>query len=130
MKLSNQFWGRMGEAEIRDWLISKGHEILELNWRSGHLEVDIISLFEGCCYFSEVKTRFIKRQPSSDLYNQIQALLDKQFNLKKQNNLKRAIRSFQKNNPQFKRVQIDFFSVIYISYVKNIYHFKHPISCS
>lgn len=129
LNMNNQFWGRMGEAEVRDLLVSKGHQILELNWRSGHLEVDLISVCEGCCYFSEVKTRFIKRTALLNWQQQIHGLLDKQFNLKKQSNLRLAVQRFRKINPQYKRIQIDFFSVIYISYGKNIYHFKHPISC-
>ena len=39
------------------YLIEKGHCILERNWRTGHLEVDIISLDRDGIHFVEVKTR-------------------------------------------------------------------------
>jgi Holliday junction resolvase-like predicted endonuclease len=130
MHLNNQFWGRMGEAEAKDWLISNGHEILEQNWRTGKLEVDIISLHNRCCHFTEVKTRFINKPYLRLALPEIQLLIDRQFTLKKQDNLKIAIKNFKKINPQLKRYQIDFLAVVYFSYGKYIYHYKHPISCS
>ena len=36
--------GRQGEDIACTLLESMGHTILERNWRSGHLEIDIISL--------------------------------------------------------------------------------------
>ena len=35
--------GQLGEELACEWLREMGHTILERNWRSGHLEVDIIS---------------------------------------------------------------------------------------
>lgn len=50
--------GAEGEAAAREHLRSMGHEIVELNWRSGHHEVDIISRSDdGHLHFVEVKTR-------------------------------------------------------------------------
>lgn len=49
--------GRRGEQIACDFLVGKGHTILERNWRSGHLEVDIISLDPKGIHFVEVKTR-------------------------------------------------------------------------
>lgn len=49
--------GRMGEDAVCEYLISRGHTILERNWRTGHLEVDIISLDGEGLHFVEVKTR-------------------------------------------------------------------------
>ena len=39
------------------YLESRGHRILERNWRGGHLEVDIISESSDGVHFVEVKTR-------------------------------------------------------------------------
>ena len=39
------------------FLEGMGHVILERNWRSGHLEIDIISLDADGIHFVEVKTR-------------------------------------------------------------------------
>ena len=47
----------MGEDIACDFLKEKGHRILERNWRSGHLEVDIISLASDGLHFVEVKSR-------------------------------------------------------------------------
>lgn len=49
--------GRRGEDIACRYLIEKGHTILERNWRSGHLEVDIISLDREGLHFVEVKSR-------------------------------------------------------------------------
>ena len=44
---------------VCDFLQSRGHAILERNWRSGHLEIDIISFNEEGIHFIEVKTRSV-----------------------------------------------------------------------
>ncbi len=49
--------GRQGEDLACDFLRSKGHTILERNYRSGHLEIDIISFDPEGIHFVEVKTR-------------------------------------------------------------------------
>ena len=45
-----------------DFLQRRGHTILERNWRSGHLEIDIISFNEEGIHFVEVKTRRLNIQ--------------------------------------------------------------------
>ncbi len=49
--------GRKGEEAVCNFLMEKGHTILERNWRTGHLEVDIISYDKSGIHFVEVKTR-------------------------------------------------------------------------
>jgi putative endonuclease len=49
--------GIRGEKDALEILKSKGHKLLEKNWRSGHLEIDIITLFEDEVIFTEVKAR-------------------------------------------------------------------------
>ena len=49
--------GRTGEDIACGLLRSMGHVILERNWRSGHLEIDIISSDSDGIHFVEVKTR-------------------------------------------------------------------------
>ena len=46
-----------GEQLSCDFLASRGHRILERNWRGGHLEVDIITEAQDGVHFVEVKTR-------------------------------------------------------------------------
>lgn len=49
--------GRLGEDIACKLLEDMGHTILERNWRSGHLEIDIISYDAVGIHFVEVKTR-------------------------------------------------------------------------
>lgn len=52
-----QTLGKKGEDIACRYLQSIGHTILERNWRSGHLEIDIISADAEGIHFVEVKTR-------------------------------------------------------------------------
>ena len=56
-KYHRQAIGRLGEDIACDFLTSRGHTILERNWRYGHLEVDVISFDSEGIHFVEVKTR-------------------------------------------------------------------------
>lgn len=49
--------GKMGEEIACGYLTDHGHTIVEKNWRSGHLEVDIISIDREGLHFVEVKSR-------------------------------------------------------------------------
>ena len=49
--------GRKGEDIACRHLESIGHTVIERNWRSGHLEIDIISVNAEGIHFVEVKTR-------------------------------------------------------------------------
>lgn len=49
--------GRRGEDLAAEYLQGLGHIILDRNWRSGHLEIDIVSLADDGLHFVEVKCR-------------------------------------------------------------------------
>jgi putative endonuclease len=49
--------GKLGEDEACRFLEDKGHTILARNWRTGHLEIDIITLSGDGLHFVEVKSR-------------------------------------------------------------------------
>lgn len=49
--------GRQGEALAEQWLRQKGHDILDRNWRYGHLELDIVTMYGGRLHVIEVKTK-------------------------------------------------------------------------
>ena len=53
----NKEIGIKGENLATDFLISKGYEILERNWRFKKAEIDIIAKHKGILIFVEVKTR-------------------------------------------------------------------------
>lgn len=57
MKTEKQIIGQRGEEEASSWLVGEGHKILRRNWRSGHLELDIITLKGNVLHVIEVKTR-------------------------------------------------------------------------
>lgn len=63
-----------------------GHTILERNWRSGHLEIDIISFDRDGIHFVEVKTRS----------RNIQAPPQENVNRTKQRNITNAALRFLK----------------------------------
>ena len=49
--------GKRGEDIAAKFLCGRGHTVLARNWRSGHLEVDIISEAADGIHFVEVKSR-------------------------------------------------------------------------
>ena len=52
-----QITGRKGEDAACRMLCSRGHRILERNFRVGHLEIDVISKSPDGIHFVEVKAR-------------------------------------------------------------------------
>ena len=74
-----QSLGKKGEEIACGFLESKGHTILERNFRSGHLEIDIISLNEEGMHFVEVKTRrkSIQAPPQENVGNLKQSRIAK-----------------------------------------------------
>lgn len=55
--LSTSKIGHNGEEIACDFLLSRGHQILDRNWRAGHLELDIVTEAEDGVHFVEVKAR-------------------------------------------------------------------------
>lgn len=49
--------GRLAEQLAADWLVSKGYELLDTNYRHGHAEIDLIMKYKGLLIFIEVKFR-------------------------------------------------------------------------
>ena len=49
--------GQTGEDKATEYLKNKGYKILERNWKSGKLEIDIITENKDFIVFVEVKTR-------------------------------------------------------------------------
>lgn len=57
MKDNTQRVGRRGEEEACEYLRSLGQTILDRNWRSSHLEIDVITSDPEGLHFVEVKSR-------------------------------------------------------------------------
>jgi len=49
--------GKLAETLAADWLISKKYELVEVNYRFKHAEIDLIMKFQGLLIFVEVKFR-------------------------------------------------------------------------
>ncbi len=56
MARNNQL-GQSGEETAARYLMHKGYTLHALNWRYGHLEIDIVAEWYGELVFVEVKTR-------------------------------------------------------------------------
>lgn len=57
MKTEKQNVGRRGEDLACRYLEELGHNVIARNWRSSHLEIDIITVEAGTLHFVEVKSR-------------------------------------------------------------------------
>ena len=49
--------GREGELLAANWILQRGFQILERNWRHRRYEVDIIALKNDTLHIIEVKTK-------------------------------------------------------------------------
>lgn len=57
MKTKQQTVGARGEQEAYNYLLGEGHRIVKRNWRTGHLELDLITVKDHTLHIVEVKTR-------------------------------------------------------------------------
>ena len=114
MKTAKQEKGEKGEQMAADYLRSKGYQILETNWRMGHLEVDIIAIGANMLVFVEVKTR------ATNAFGEPEVFVD----LAKQRHLIRAANIYIGKNGIDKEVRFDIISVILNEGVKSIKHIE------
>lgn len=57
MREEGKIVGRRGEEEAGRYLRERGHVVLARNFRSGHTELDLVTLAEDGLHFVEVKSR-------------------------------------------------------------------------
>ncbi len=62
--------GNRGESMAKDFLLKKGYQILETNWRFSRAEIDIIAMNGQILVFIEVKTR------STDFFGEPELAVD------------------------------------------------------
>lgn len=84
MKDNSQKLGKNGEQEAVKFLQKKGLTIIEVNWRTGKLEIDIIAKDKGELVIIEVKTR------GSNAFGEPEVFVNK----RKQNNLIKAANAY------------------------------------
>ena len=102
MKTANQQTGTKGEELAQNYLKNLNYTILETNWRSHHLEVDIIAQNEEFIIFCEVKTRSSSKMGAPESFVTPQ----------KQQNLIKAAHHYVMSRNITKEVRFDIISII------------------
>ena len=69
--------GELGEQMACDFLETRGHQILDRNWRGGHLEIDIVSEAADGLHFVEVKAR--KAPVTTSIVDQVNSIKQKRI---------------------------------------------------
>ena len=96
--------GEVGEQVACDFLESRGHQILDRNWRAGHLELDIVSEGPDGVHFVEVKARTAP----------VTSALTDQVNAVKQKRISAAARQYlNKKHLSGREVYFDIVSVLF-----------------
>ncbi len=110
--------GRRGEVIAQRFLIGKDYKILERNWISERVEIDIIAEKEETIIFVEVKTR------SSSLYGDPEDAVNKS----KQENIFRAAEAYLDEKSIDEEIRFDIISIIIEGNKQKIYHIEDAIS--
>ncbi len=98
----NKLIGQKGERVAAAFLEAKGFQILEMNWRHGHKEVDIIACLGKTLHFIEVKTR------TSTLFGMPETAVS----ATKMKLLREAAEIYQYNHPEWEKVQFDVLGIL------------------
>lgn len=114
----NQELGVTGEDLARNYLLENNYQILETNWRYGHLEVDIIAKEGDTLVFCEVKTRKSKNFGAPE----------EAVTLLKQRNIIRAANNYVIRKALDYEVRFDIISVLITSAKTELEHFKDAFS--
>ena len=113
MKNNNKVTGEIGEQLACDFLLNKGFEILERNFRQQKTEVDIIAKHQNCLVIVEVKTR------RSNLVNPENAV-----SKAKQKTLVEAALLYQESNELTCEIRFDIIAIIKSKTETEILHFE------
>lgn len=106
--------GKIGEYMAAKWLHRQGLEIFKINYRAGHLEIDIIAKDSKNWIFVEVKTKTFTNflQPENSV------------NKTKRTNMIKAAQIFISQHHDIKNVRFDIVSIILVQYGVQMVHFK------
>ena len=94
--------GRRGEDAALDYLRGIGLNLIARNWRSGHLEVDLVMEDEASIRIVEVKTL-----QAGDGFDPAENVTSD-----KRRKLIRAARAFYVEHPSFKEIKFDVVTVL------------------
>jgi len=106
--------GKAGEQIATAHLKSNGYKVMEVNWRKGHLEVDIIAQKDDTLVIAEVKTR------SSNFFGEPEEFVTKT----KQNNLIKAANAYVILNNLDIEVRFDIISILFNGPNHKIHHIE------
>lgn len=118
--ISKKQIGDFGEKTALQFLLSKGYAILEKNWKSGHLEIDIIAEKDDTIVIVEVKIR-----KSSD-YGNPETFVD----LRKQKRLIKAAHTYIQEKNLDKETRFDIISILNRGSCPEITHLENAFSPS
>jgi putative endonuclease len=113
LKHNNKVTGEIGEQLACDFLLNKGFEILERNYKQLKTEVDIIAKHQNCLVIVEVKTR------SSNFVNPENAV-----SKAKQKTLVEAAVLYQENHAIKSEIRFDIIAIIKTKQETEILHFE------
>jgi putative endonuclease len=94
--------GKEGEDAAIEHLKKSGYDIIEVNWRHKHLELDIIALENDILVVVEVKTR------TSDVFGNPEIFVDRA----KQKNIIKACNAFILERKVNNEVRFDIISIV------------------
>ena len=107
--------GTQGEIKALEYLLQKGYTILEINWRYGKAEIDLIASYNNTLVFVEVKTR------SGNQFGNPESSINKT----KQKLMAIAAEEYQEQKNIEMDLRFDIISIILINNdVKEILHFE------
>lgn len=107
--------GIKGEQIAEKFLLNKGHRLLHRNWRTGKMEIDLITLLGDMLVFIEIKTR------SGVFFG----FPEEAVNAHKRQFMKTAAGLYLDDNPQYEQIRFDIVSIhVEGDGVKEIVHFE------
>ena len=112
--MTSQELGIYGERLARQFLIEKGFEHLECNYRFGHFEVDIISRIDNRIVVTEVKTRH-----TSEIGDPWRAVTRT-----KQKQIIKVANKYVQDNEIVCDTRFDIISIVHNSYKTEILHIE------
>lgn len=107
--------GRRGEDEACRYLESLGQVILDRNWRSGHLEIDIVTSDPEGLHFVEVKSRTAPVMAAPEL----------NINYLKQKRIVKAALSYVHKGAGVRPDQELFFDVVSVVFFKDRHEIEY-----
>ena len=117
--MNTRITGNNGENRAAAYLVSKGFEIIERNWRTNRGEIDIIAYKNDIIVFVEVKT----------LPNGTLDMIQRELNYQKRERILKTSKRFLLNHRQYSNSYIRFdVIVIDMPGLDPVYHIENAFS--